>query len=70
MLLALQSREKKLVRMTQVMEKNIRLTEGYDSFSFANCVTGAVFSGTVSVKDRFFRHPGQVSCSFRAAYQY
>ena len=70
MLLALQSREKKLVRMTQVMEKNIRLTEGSDSFSFANCVTGAVFSGTVSVKDRFFRHPGQVSCSFRAAYQY
>ena len=69
-LLALQSREKKMVRMTQIMEKNIRLTEGYDSFSFANCVTGAVFSGTVFVKERFFRHPGQVSCSFQAAYQY
>ena len=69
-LLALQSREKKLVRMTQLMEKNIRLAEGYRSFSFANCVTGAVFSGTVFVKDRFFRHPGKVSCSYQAAYQY
>ncbi len=69
-LLALQSREKKIIRMTQVMEKNIRLTEGYHSFSFANCIAGAAFSGTVFVKDRFFRHPGQVSCSYQAAYQY
>ena len=69
-LLALQSREKKIVRMTQLMEKNIRLEEGYHDFSFANCVTGAVFSGTVIVKDRFWRHPGQVSCSCKAAYQY
>ena len=69
-LLALQSRERKIVRMTQVMEKNIRLTEGYHDFSFANCITGAVFSGTVTVKARFFKHPGQVSCSYQAAYQY
>lgn len=69
-LLALQSREKKIVRMTQLMEKNIRLEEGYHDFSFANCVTGAVFSGSVFVKDRFWRHPGQVSCDYYAAFQY
>jgi hypothetical protein len=70
LLLALQPREKKIIRMTQLMEKNIRLEEGYHDFSFANCITGAVFSGNVFVKERFWRHPGQISCEYQAAYQY
>ena len=70
LLLLLQNREKKLIRMTQIMEKNIRLTKGYEDFSFANCITGASFTGEVSVRERFFRHPGQVICTYMTAYQY
>ncbi|MCR4672777.1 MAG: DUF5702 domain-containing protein [Lachnospiraceae bacterium] len=38
------SREKLVVRMTQLMEKNVRLSEGYEGFYFKNSCMGAGFS--------------------------
>ena len=70
LLLLMQNREKRLIRMTQIMEKNIRTADGYQDFAFKNCITGAVFSGEAAVKPRYFRHPLPVRIPYAAAYQY
>ena len=66
----LTSPEKKLVRMTQLMECNIRLEEEYEDFSLARCITAAAFSGTVQIGERFFMHPSSMAHEFKVQYGY
>lgn len=70
MLLIAGRTEKKLVRMSQLMEKNTRLEEGWSRFSLKSCLTKAAFEGEVSIRGRFMEgltRPGQ---HFYAAYSY
>ena len=61
---------KKIVRMLQLMEKNVQLTDGYEEFRFKHCLAGAVFEADTGIRPKFFRHPGEVTGRVRAAYGY
>lgn len=70
MLLIAGRTEKKLIRMSQLMEKNTRLEEGWTGFSLKSCLTKAAFDGEVNIRGRFmegFQRPVQ---HFDAAYSY
>ncbi len=61
---------KKMIRMTRLMEANIRLSEGYEDFAFADCITGADFRARIHIPAAFFAHPGQVTETVRSSYKY
>ncbi len=69
MLLMFTSSEKKLVRASQLMECNIRLISGYEDFCIADCVTSAVFSGTVEIQAKFFSSDSWKK-TYEVAYSY
>ncbi len=50
--------EKKMIRMTQLMELNIRLVKGYEDFRISGCITSAEFSGTVRIGGRYTQAGG------------
>lgn len=64
------SQEKKFIRMAQLMECNIRLTEGYEQFRFSECAAAADFSGEVQISEKFWRHPEQIVHRFYVKYGY
>ena len=70
LLLISRASTKKVIRMLQLMEKNVQLESGYEKFSLKRCLTGAVFGAKVSIAPRFFRHPSAVSADCRCAYAY
>lgn len=69
-LLLLTPTEKKMIRMTQVMECNIRLINGYEQFSFSQCTVAAEFSGVVQISEMFWHHPERLQHSFSVTYSY
>jgi len=66
----LMSSEKKIGRMSQLIECNVRLAEGYENFSLANCAVQAEFSGTVKIGSKFYGHPGKLQHDFDVVYGY
>lgn len=62
--------EKKMGRMSQLIECNIRLVDGYEDFSLARCAVQAEFSGTVQVGSKFYGHPGKIQYDFDVVYGY
>ena len=62
--------ETKLIRMSQLIECNVRLVDGYKDFSLAKCAVQAEFSGSVEIGSHFFGHPGQLKHSFDVMYGY
>lgn len=62
--------EKKLIRMSQLMECNIRLVEGYKDFALSRCAVQAEFSGSVKIGSHFFGHPVQIKHPFDVVYGY
>ena len=70
MLLIARGTEKKMVRMSQLMEKNTRLEEGWDRFSLASCLTRAAFEGEAALRGRYLGGLSQPRQSFQAACSY
>ena len=64
------SREKLVVRMTQLMEKNIRLTEGYEKFYFRNSCIGAGFTLNIRMDPVIFGRTGAVRRKLETAFSY
>ncbi len=62
--------EKKLIRMTQLMEKNVRLEEGWEHFTIGSCVTGATFEGRAEIRGRFIAGMAMPSQTFQVSYGY
>ncbi len=69
-LMLLTPSEAKMIRMTQLMECNIRLIDGYEQFAFSKCAVAARFSGSVQIGERFWQHPGNLKHNFDVAYSY
>ncbi|MGN0204436.1 MAG: DUF5702 domain-containing protein [Coprococcus sp.] len=69
-LMLLTPSETKIIRMTQLMECNIRLIEGYEQFAFSKCAVAARFSGSVQIEERFWKHPGNLQHNFNVEYSY
>ncbi len=69
-LLLLTPAEEKMIRMTQLMETNIRLMEGYEDFCFSRCITAAEFEGTVRLLPVFWQHPEALCHHYHVAYGY
>lgn len=69
-LMLLMPSETKMIRMTQLMECNTRLIEGYEQFAFSNCAVAAEFSGSVNIEEKFWKHPGQLKHGFHVEYSY
>lgn len=64
------SADEKITRMTQLMESNIRLIEGYEDFRFAKCITSAEFYGTVVIQPKLWLHPVTLYHDFHVEYSY
>jgi|GEM_PF-545672 len=62
--------EKKIIRMLQLMEKNIRLEPGFGDFRFKNCIAGADFTVKAGIAPKFFRHPSEITYTCSAQYVY
>ena len=62
--------EKKLIRMTQLIEKNVRLEPGWEHFTIGSCITGATFSGKADIHGRFAEGMSMPSQTFRVSYTY
>ena len=63
-------RKKKIKRMLQLMEKNIRLEPDMADFRFSRCIAGAKFEVSARIRPQFWRWKGSIDCSCRAAYIY
>lgn len=63
-------REKKLIRMTQLIEKNVRMAEGCEAFAFSKSVVGARLEGKAVAEPVFSPLAGQVSMAFSTTYLY
>ena len=61
---------KKMGRMSQLIECNVRLVKGYEDFSLARCAVQAEFSGTVKIGSKFYGHPRKVQHDFDVVYGY
>ena len=66
----LTSSEKKLIRMSQLIECNIRLVDGYKDFALSRCAVQAEFSGSVKIGSHFFGHPIEIKHPFDVVYGY
>lgn len=66
----LMSSDKKMGRMSQLIECNVRLVDGYEDFSLARCAVQAEFSGTVKIGSKFYGHPGKIQHDFDVVYGY
>lgn len=60
----------KLVRMSQLMESNIRLEEGYEDFKLSNCITSAELEGTAVIQPLLWQHPSLIQHHFYVEYGY
>ncbi len=63
-------KNKKLIRMTQLMEKNVRLEEGWEHFTIGSCITGATFTGQADIHGRFIAGMAMPSQAFKVSYSY
>ena len=70
LMLLLTPTEKKIIRMTQLIENNIWLVSGYENFKLKNCAAGADFSGTIGVESYFWQYPKRIQYHFHTEYSY
>ena len=70
MLLIARGTDKKLVRMSQLMEKNTRLEEGWTRFSLGSCLTAAAFEGQADIRGRLLSGLSGARQPFTASYSY
>ena len=70
LMLLLTPTEKKIIRMTQLIENNIWLVSGYENFKLKNCAVGADFSGTIGVESYFWQSPKHIQYNFHTEYSY
>ena len=62
--------EKKIIRMTQLIENNVWLMKGYENFQLKNCAVKASFSGKIDVKPFFWKYPQKIQYRFHTEYAY
>ena len=56
--------EKKIIRMTQLIENNVWLMKGYENFQLKNCAVKASFSGKIDVTPLFLEISAEDTVSF------
>ena len=62
--------EKKIIRMTQLIENNVWLMKGYENFQLKNCAVKASFSGKIDVTPFFWKYPQKIQYRFHTEYVY
>ena len=62
--------EKKIIRMTQLIENNVWLMKGYENFQLKNCAVKASFSGKIDVTPFFWKYPQKIQYRFHTEYAY